>query len=69
MTRNQRQVGDLLRTEGICPRAGTGAGAVRVDVVMMPLAFLACAFVHAYRVNSAPRVLPLSSKGSVSSRW
>lgn len=69
MTGNQRWVGDLLRTQGICPRAGTGAGAVRVNVVMMPLALLACAFVNTYRVNSVLRVSLLSSKGSVSSRW
>lgn len=68
MTENQRQVGDLLRTQGICPGAGTGAGAVRVDAVTMPLALLACAFVHAYRVNSVLRVSLCGSKGSVSSR-
>lgn len=67
MTGNQRRVEDLLRTQGICPRARPGARVVRVDVVMMPLALLACAFVHVHRVNSVLRVSPRSSKGSVSS--
>lgn len=50
-----------------------GVGTVRVDVVMLlmalPLALLACAFVHGYKVNSVLRVSPLSSKGSASSQW
>lgn len=37
-----------------------GVGTVRVDVVMLlmalPLALLACAFVHGYKVNSVLRV-------------
>lgn len=69
VTGDQRWDGDLPRIQGVCP----GAGAVRVDMVMLlmalPLALLACAFVHGCRVDSVLRVSPLSSRRSASFQW